>query len=107
VDAHQDLPSDGHEVAAMAITNGDRIRWSSRREICSDRRLRAAGGDVGSAGRIHADYLLLCVVTRVAARRRRYLASWRDHPVGLAVRGMVVGWREALVGVAAMVGARK
>jgi hypothetical protein len=35
------------------------------------------------------------------------LESWRDHPVGLAVRGMVVGWREALVGVAAMVGARK
>jgi hypothetical protein len=35
VDGHQDLPSDGHEVAAMAITEGDRIRWSSRREICS------------------------------------------------------------------------
>jgi hypothetical protein len=34
VDGHQDLPSDDHEVAAMAITEGDRIRWSSRREIC-------------------------------------------------------------------------
>ena len=52
-------------------------------------------------------YSLLCVLTRVAAHRRRYLASWRDHPVRLVVRGMVVGWREALVGVAAMVGARK
>jgi hypothetical protein len=38
----QDLPSDGHEVAAMAITEGDRIRWSSRREIYSDRRFGAA-----------------------------------------------------------------
>jgi hypothetical protein len=43
VDGHQDLPSDGHEVDAMAITESDRIRWSSRREICSGRRLRAAG----------------------------------------------------------------
>ena len=33
VDGHQDLPSDGHEVDAMAITESDRIRWSSRREI--------------------------------------------------------------------------
>jgi hypothetical protein len=32
VDGHQDLPSDGHEVDAMAITESDRIRWSSRRE---------------------------------------------------------------------------
>jgi hypothetical protein len=39
VDGHQDLPSDGHEVDAMAITESDRIRWSSRREICSERRL--------------------------------------------------------------------
>jgi hypothetical protein len=35
VDGHQDLPSDGHEVDTMAITEGDRIRSSSRSEICS------------------------------------------------------------------------
>jgi hypothetical protein len=35
VDGHQDLPSNGHEVGAMAITESDRIRSSSRREICS------------------------------------------------------------------------
>jgi hypothetical protein len=32
VDGHQDLPGDGHEVEAMAVTDGDRICWSSRRE---------------------------------------------------------------------------
>ena len=49
VDGHQDqdLPSDGHEVAVMAITEGDRIRWSSRREICSDRRIRVAWSWLG------------------------------------------------------------
>jgi hypothetical protein len=28
VDGHQDLPSDGHDVDAMVITESDRIRWS-------------------------------------------------------------------------------
>jgi hypothetical protein len=42
VDGHQDLPSDGHEVAAKAITEGDWIRWSSRCEICSERRFCAS-----------------------------------------------------------------
>jgi hypothetical protein len=37
VDGHQDLPSDGHEVDATAITESNRIRWSSRRGICSER----------------------------------------------------------------------
>jgi hypothetical protein len=41
VDGHQDLPSDGHEAGAMAIAENDRSRWSSRREICPDRRFRA------------------------------------------------------------------
>jgi hypothetical protein len=41
VDGHQDLPSDSHEVAAKAVTKGDRIRWSSRRDICSERRFGA------------------------------------------------------------------
>lgn len=31
VDDHQDLPSDGHDAEAMAITESDRIRWSPRR----------------------------------------------------------------------------
>jgi hypothetical protein len=35
VDGHRDLPSDGHEVDAMAITEGNQIRWSSHRKICS------------------------------------------------------------------------
>jgi hypothetical protein len=29
VDSHQDLPSDGHEANAMAITEGDQVRWWS------------------------------------------------------------------------------
>jgi len=40
VDGRQDLLSDGQEVDAMAMTESDRIRRSSRREICSERRLR-------------------------------------------------------------------
>ena len=36
VDGHQDLPSDGHEVDAAAITESNGIRWSSRRGICSE-----------------------------------------------------------------------
>jgi hypothetical protein len=36
VDGHQDLPNDGHAVDVMAITESDRIPWSSRREICSE-----------------------------------------------------------------------
>jgi hypothetical protein len=48
-DGHQDLPSESHEVAAMAIAEADVIRWSLRREICSDRcRLFVAVGDLGS-----------------------------------------------------------
>ena len=35
--ANQDLSSDGHDIAAMAITKSDRIRWSLRREIYSER----------------------------------------------------------------------
>jgi len=35
VDGHQDLPGDGREVDAMAITESDRIRWSPRGEFCS------------------------------------------------------------------------
>jgi hypothetical protein len=44
VDSHQDLPSDGREVDAMVITMSNRIRWSLRSEIRSERRFRAAGG---------------------------------------------------------------
>jgi hypothetical protein len=40
VDGHEDLPSDGDEVDAVAITESDRIRRSSRREIDSERRFR-------------------------------------------------------------------
>jgi transposase-like protein len=29
VDSHHDLPSDGHEANAMAITEGDQVRWWS------------------------------------------------------------------------------
>jgi hypothetical protein len=43
VDGHQDLPSDGHDVAAMAITESGRIRCSPRCEFCSERRLRTPG----------------------------------------------------------------
>jgi hypothetical protein len=42
VDGHQDLPSDGHEVDPTAITESNRICWSSRRGICSERRLFAS-----------------------------------------------------------------
>ena len=31
VDGHQDLPSDGHEVGAVAIAESDWFRWSLRR----------------------------------------------------------------------------
>ena len=46
VDGHQDLPSDSREVDAMVITASNRIRWSSRREICSERcRIGARGAE--------------------------------------------------------------
>jgi hypothetical protein len=50
VDGHQDLPSDGHEVDVMAITDSDRICWASRREICSCR-IRAMDGWPECVGR--------------------------------------------------------
>jgi uncharacterized DUF497 family protein len=41
VDGHQDLPSDVREVDAMVNTVSNLIRWSSRSEICSERRFFA------------------------------------------------------------------
>jgi hypothetical protein len=56
VDGHEDLPSGGHEVDVMAITASDRIRWWSRREICSDRRLWAVLASGGYSRGLHADH---------------------------------------------------
>lgn len=36
VDGHQDLPSDGHEVSAVAVTKSDRVHRSSRRQRAAD-----------------------------------------------------------------------
>ena len=95
MDGHQDLPSDGHEVAAVTITAGDRIRWSSRREICSDRRIFYGPRCPSSVPELYADlpfmYLFelvaddLCGTVTSLRRRRRWraLPCW-DPRGGLA-----------------------
>ncbi len=45
VDGHQDLPSDGHEASAGAITESDHARQSSRRSL-------PKSGDVVALGRV-------------------------------------------------------
>ena len=37
VDGRRDVPSYGHEVDATSITESNRICWSSRHKICSER----------------------------------------------------------------------
>ena len=60
VGGHQDVPAGGHEEDLVAITDASQTPRGLRREPAADRGLGAAGGYVGSCGRLHADYPVLC-----------------------------------------------
>lgn len=63
-DGDKDLPSDGNEVDTMAITESDRIHWSSRREICSEYEQIETHGAIA---RVHLQKLQFCAPVRAIA----------------------------------------
>jgi hypothetical protein len=56
VDGHQNLPSDGHEVSAIVITESDRTCWSPRCQLAAERRFRAQDDRLARSARAFADH---------------------------------------------------
>ena len=91
VDGHQDLPTAGHEVEVMAITESDRICWSPRRQSAPADSERPNACWRG--GRCHAGY---SVMGWPGLCTSHYGCAWAD---GVGVRAAeVVAWPGMLFG---------